>query len=186
MAQSKILLDTSCYLRLAVSIHPLLFQPFGDAEYCFYCLPELDDELTRNPRLQTKFHWALEREYRDNRKTYLSLGKRERKEINRAYEFIWDYIQTDFRGVSRVDALALAHGYALQISVATDDKAMTEVGAAFDIETFRSLDLLKLMLDADHISLVKVREIVAYWRYWKDVPSDLAEQYLAIFGESTP
>lgn len=186
MAQSKILLDTSCYLRLAVSIHPLLFQPFGDAEYCLYCLRELDEELMRSPRLQTKFHWALEREYRENRKNYLSLGKRERKEINRAYEFIWDYVQTDHRGVSRVDVLALAHGYALQIPVATDDKSMTEVGDSFDIKTFRSLDLLKLMHDADHISLLKVREIVAYWRYWKDVPSNLTDQYVAIFGEAAP
>jgi hypothetical protein len=186
MAQSKILLDTSCYLRLAVSIHPLLFQPFGDAEYCLYCLPELDEELMRSPRLQSKFYWALGHEHKENRKNHLSIGKRERKEINRAYEFIWDYVQTDQRGVSRVDVLALAHGYALQIPVATDDKSMTETGAAFDIEILRSLDLLRLMRDADHITLQKVREIVAYWRYWKDVPSNLTDEYAAIFGEAAP
>ena len=36
MPQSKILVDTNAYLRLAKTIRPLLFMPFGDNEYCLY------------------------------------------------------------------------------------------------------------------------------------------------------
>ena len=42
MPQSKVLVDSNSYFRLAKSIHPLLFQTFGDEEYCLYVLPELD------------------------------------------------------------------------------------------------------------------------------------------------
>ena len=45
MAQSKILVDTNTYLKLAKTIRPLLFAPFGDDENCLYILPELNDEL---------------------------------------------------------------------------------------------------------------------------------------------
>ncbi|MEA9390931.1 hypothetical protein SJI19_10305 [Acerihabitans sp. TG2] len=45
MPQSKILVDTNAYLRLAKTIRPLLFVTFGDNEYCLYILPELIEEL---------------------------------------------------------------------------------------------------------------------------------------------
>ena len=45
MPQSKILVDTNSYLRLAKSIRPLLFVPFGDKEYCLYILSELNEKL---------------------------------------------------------------------------------------------------------------------------------------------
>lgn len=48
MTQSKILVDTNAYLRLAKTIRPLLFNPFGDNGYCLYILPELNTELTNN------------------------------------------------------------------------------------------------------------------------------------------
>ena len=63
MTQSKILIDTNAYLRLAKTIRPLLFNPFGDNGYCLYILPELNAELTNN-RLVTKFYWIEEDEYR--------------------------------------------------------------------------------------------------------------------------
>src|SRR5690606_4044435 len=45
VAQRKILVDTNSYLRLAQSIHPLLFSEFGPNACCLYVLKELDDEL---------------------------------------------------------------------------------------------------------------------------------------------
>lgn len=54
MPQSKILLDSNSYFRLAKSIHPLLFQEFGNKKYCLYVLPELDKEYERQPRLKNK------------------------------------------------------------------------------------------------------------------------------------
>ena len=62
MPQSKILVDTNAYLRLARTVHPLLFTPFGDAEYCLYIIPELNRELCGH-RLMSKFPWINEAEY---------------------------------------------------------------------------------------------------------------------------
>ena len=39
--QSKILIDTNAYFRLAQSIRPLLKVEFGDEEYCLYVIKEL-------------------------------------------------------------------------------------------------------------------------------------------------
>lgn len=58
MPQSKILVDSNSYFRLAKSIRPLLNVTFGDEDYCLYVLKELEKEYDRNSRLQTKFEWV--------------------------------------------------------------------------------------------------------------------------------
>ena len=45
MPQTKILLDTNTYLRLAQSIHPLLGNPCGKENYTLYIHKEIDIEL---------------------------------------------------------------------------------------------------------------------------------------------
>lgn len=49
MSQSRILLDSNAYFRLAQSIRPLLNAPFGKDNYCLYVLKELQDEYEKNP-----------------------------------------------------------------------------------------------------------------------------------------
>ena len=166
MVQSKVLVDSNSYFRLAKSIHPLLFQTFGQDNYCLYVLPDLDHELGKSRRLKSKFSWALEDEYIENRNHYPKVGRKQQKEIDNAYEYIWNYIETDSPGPSRVDARYLAYAYVLGISVVTDDADMLAVAKAFDIKTLRTLDLMKLMVDSEHIDMNKVREIVSFWRYW--------------------
>ena len=51
MAQTKLLIDSNSYFRLAKSLHPLLFEEFGADNYCLYVLKELEEEWSRNPRL---------------------------------------------------------------------------------------------------------------------------------------
>ena len=63
MAQTKILVDSNSYLRLAESIHPLLDNVFGDEEYCLYIIAELNTELNAG-HLRTRFSWVDEDEYR--------------------------------------------------------------------------------------------------------------------------
>ena len=45
MPQSKILLDSASYIRLARSIRPLLSDEFGEDNYCLYVLPEFEKEF---------------------------------------------------------------------------------------------------------------------------------------------
>jgi hypothetical protein len=185
MAQSKILVDTNSYFRLAKSIHPLLFVEFGSPSYCLYVIPELDVELRRNPALQTKFAWAAEEEYASNRKRYPTLSRKELSAVQNAYDFIWNHVQEELPGPSRVDAKNLAYGYVLNIPVITDDRDMRELAKVFDVRTMVSLELAKLMCDCDHIQAKKVKEMFEYWRYWNDLPYNAQADFVRLFGDLT-
>jgi hypothetical protein len=130
MPQSKILVDTNAYLRLAQTIRPLLSIPFGDNEYCLYILPELNKELEVH-KLQNNFYWVTEDEYVLNRQHFPNIGKKQKKAIVQTFEYLWDYVQTDLPGPSRVDALYLAYAIELDIPVVTDDQDMTALAEAF-------------------------------------------------------
>lgn len=95
MAQTKILLDSNSYFRLAKSIHPLLFQPFGETRNTLYVLPELEQEYAKAPRLRSKFPWVTDPEYQSNRSKPLSLSRQNKKDRETAYDIMWDYVQTD-------------------------------------------------------------------------------------------
>ncbi len=74
MAQTKILVDTNSYIRLAKTIHPLLYQTFGDVEYCLYVLPELNKELASH-KLESRFHWINDAEFSGNRRNSPTLSR---------------------------------------------------------------------------------------------------------------
>ena len=186
MPQTKVLVDTNSYLRLAQSIHPLLFVEFGSACHCLYVLPELEKEFSRSPRLQTKFAWAAEEEYRRNRQTYLHVSRKQKVAIDTAMSFIWNYVQSNCPGPSKVDVLHLAYGYELQVPVVTDDQDLRTAGSALGITTWCSLELLKLMVDAAHVPLSKVHGLVQFWRYWRDPPANLVADYKRLFGVDPP
>jgi hypothetical protein len=184
--QSKILIDTNAYFRLAQSIRPLLKVKFGEENYCLYVVKELQQEFDRNSRLRNKFPWVSEPEYSENRAHRLQLSRKERNEIDQAFDFIFDHARTVYPGVSRVDVTILAHAYILGIPVVTDDGDMLALANDFEIQTFRVLDLLKLMLDCKHINIQKVREIAAYLAYANDKPREYGRDFKKLFGEFPP
>lgn len=184
MTQSRLLVDSNSYFRLARSIHPLLGVVFGDENYCLYVLPDLEKEYGRSARLRTKFHWVNDDQYVQNRKHTIAVSKKEKKEIDRAREIIDDYKYENCLGVSSIDIHYLANAYVLSIPVVTDDDDMLELASVFDIRIMKSLKLLALMLEAKHISIKKVREIVAYWKYEKDTPGNYRQEYKKLFKEN--
>ena len=186
MPQRKLLLDTNAYLRLARSIHPLLFIKFGKDQTCLYLIDEFQQEFARSQRLRTKFPWVGEPEYRENRDVRLQIGKKQKRAIRTAIDFIGDQADADALGVSAVDISVLGHAYVLEIGVVTDDTDMCAVGATFEIEIMSTLSLLKLMLDAGHIDYAKVRQIAAYWRHERDLPAKFTRDYRRLFGEPPP
>ena len=186
MVQSRILVDSNSYFRLAKSIHPLLNVEFGDKRYCLYCLKELQDEYNRNPRLKNSFSWVNEQEYVKNRSHLLKITREEKMEIKRAYDFILDYVRNVHPGVSKIDVLCLAHAEQLCMPVVTDDEEMSIAAGAYDIKTFKTLELLKLMLECRYIDIKKIREIAAYWTYLNDKPKDFHLDYKRLFGEAPP
>lgn len=186
MAQSKILLDSNAYFRLAKSIHPLLDVVFGEQDYCLYVLKELDDEFNRNKRLKTEFGWVEEEEYEVNRKKRLTLSRKDKKEISITVEFLRQHKIENELGISEVDILCLAHGHVLDIPVITDDADMLQVAKDFSIQTMKTLDLMRLMFDCGHIDIEKIRQIAAYWEYISDKPGGFRSDYIRLFGEKPP
>ena len=186
MPQSRILVDSNAYFRLAKSIRPLLNVEFGKNRYCLYVIKELQEEYNRSSRLKSAFSWVNEREYVENRSHFLKITKEEKTEIRRAYDFILDYVRNVHPGVSKVDVLCLAHAEQLHIPVVTDDEEMRIVAGEYGITTYKTLELLKLMLDCRHISIEKIREIAVYWIYLNDKPKDFAVDYKKLFGEAPP
>lgn len=101
MAQTKIIVDSNSYFRLAQNIHPLLCQPFGKENFTLYMHAELNAE---------------------------------------------------FRGGG-----------------------------------ISTLELLKLMLEANHVDIEKVEQVVAQWSYEKDTPYNGWEvEYRALFRREPP
>jgi len=186
MSQSRILVDSNAYFRLAKSIHPLLNVVFGKKRYCLYVIKELQDEYNRNPRLKSAFSWVNDREYEENRSHLLKITKEEKPEIRRAYDFILDYVRNVHPGVSKVDVHCLAHAEQLRIPVVTDDEEMRTVAGEYGITTYKTLELLKQMLDCRYIGIEKIREIAAYWTYLNDKPKDFIADYKKLFGEAPP
>jgi len=183
MAQSKILLDTNCYLRLAKSINPLLDVSFGAESYCLYVLKELDVEFSRSKRLQTQFEWVDEEEYQDNRKKRLTLSNKNKNAITLTVDFLQQYKVENKLSVSKVDILCLAYSTVLDIYVVTDDMDMLELADVFGFEkVMKTQELLYLMLGCNHVDMKTIRQIGAYWEYISDKPAGFRQDYIRLFS----
>ena len=153
---------------------------------CLYLTDEFEREFARSQRLRSKFPWVGEPEYRENRDVRLQIGRKQRRAIRTAIEFIGDQADADALGVSAVDVSVLGHATILEIGVVTDDRDMRALGSSFGVEVMSTLSLLKLMLDAGHIDLARVRQIAAYWRHERDLPAKFGRDYRRLFGEPPP
>lgn len=186
MSQTKILIDSNVYFRLAQSIHPLLQIEFGAERYCLYVIKELQAEYDKSPRLRSTFYWVNEPEYKKNRACELNLSRKDKQAITQVSNFIKDYAKDSYLGLSRVDIAALAHAYVLDIPIVTDDSDMLALAGDFNIKTLKTLELLKLMLDCRHIDITVVRQIASYWHYAEDTPKSFALDYKKLFKEPPP
>lgn len=181
MPQSKILVDTNVYLRLAKTIRPLLFVPFGGNEYCLYILPELNEEL-KSRKLQTKFYWIGEQEFADNRQRFLTISKKQKTSIQQTFEYLWEHVKTELPGPSRVDALYIAYALELNVPMVTDDQDMTALATTFDAQVMPTLELLRIMLDCGHTDMKTIEGLCDYWRYISDLPANFKGDYDRFFS----
>ena len=70
--------------------------------------------------------------------------------------------------------------------IITDDTDVQKVCKEFGVRVFKTVELLKLMLDCQHITKEKIREIAGYWQYERDLPKDFLKDYRKLFHESPP
>jgi hypothetical protein len=186
MSACNIIVDSCCYFRLAQSIRPLLKTPFGREEHCLGVIEELDKEYEKSPTLKSKFFWVSQQEYRHNRRDCFSPNPKQRSEINHAFFFIREYVRGCQLGVSEADIRGLAYAYTLKIPIVTDDSEMLEVANEFKIMTYKTLELMRLMMDSGLVNLKEIRSIVAYWAYQNDRPGSFQKDFKRIFSEDPP
>lgn len=192
MAQTKIIVDSNSYFRLAQNIHPFLCQPFGKEEFTLYMHADLASEIRGSSRIQNKFHWAGERSYTDNRTRSISLSKEQKSEIEETFEFMWEHVKDEFidargKGPSRVDTRIVATAAVLGIRLVTDDQDMIELAETYGVHQLTSLELMKLMLDEDHIDDNKVNLVVEQWMHDNDTPrAGWQKDFKRIFSRAAP
>ena len=187
MSQNKILIDTNTYFRLAQSLHPLLKTSFGNPARQLYITEDLEKEFKSSQRLQGKFGWFSQKDYVQNRNSPLQLGKKQRNQFEADRQtFIGIANDLGLVGISREDVNAAVYASILKIVLVTDDSDLIELCIALEIEVIRTLELLKLMLECEHIKLQKIRTIAKYWVYMSDCPKDFKTDYKRLFGEDVP
>ncbi len=186
MHNCNIIVDSCSYFRLAQSIQPLLKTPFGKEKHCLGVIEELDKEYKKKPTLKHKFFWVNQKEYTDNRKKCFSLTRNQRSEIKHAFFFIRAFARSSQFSVSEVDIFALSYAYVLKIPVVTDDSDMLEVAKEFSVLSYKTLELLKLMLDNDFVAMKQIRSIASYWIYQNDTPKSYRKDFKRIFSEDAP
>ncbi len=185
MTQSKIIVDTNSYLRLAEHIRPLFKKPFGEEEYCLYPNEDLDKECS-HIRLETKFPWIKQKKYKEDRKCSITISNEKKKEIEETTKLI-TRAYPRYQNVSLVDIRCLAYGYVLKIPVVTDDKDMIELANDLkDVKIIKTLELMKIMMDSNFIDMDDIKKIVEYWDYIDDLPANYKEDYNNLFNEAPP
>jgi len=186
MPACNIIVDSCSYFRLAQNIRPLLKNPFGKEKHCLGVIKELDKEYERNPTLKHKFFWVNQKEYADYRKNCFSPTMSQRTEINNTFFFIREFARDSQFSVSQADIRALSYAYVLKFPVVTDDSDMIEVAKEFNISTYKTLELLKLMMDNGFITMRQIRTIASYWIYQNDTPKSYRKDFKQIFLEDPP
>ena len=182
MPQTKILVDSNSYFRLAQNLHPLLSNPFGQKSYTLYAHTDLTEEFKRTARLQTKFDWFTEPKYVENRMRPLQLGAKERKAIDLTFSYMWEHVQEEKLGPSRVDVRILATAAECNILLVTDDQDLLKMGDMYGIHCLCSLELMRLMYDAKHIKRSNVERVVEQWVFDRDEPASFKSDLRKYFG----
>ncbi len=184
--KATILVDSCSYFRLAQDIHPLLKTPFCEEKHVMSVIKELNDEYNKNPSLKHKFFWVNEPEFVENRKQCFRLNQAQKSDINNTFYFLRETARDEKYGVSRIDLIALCYALVLSIPVVTDDTDMLMLAKEYEIKTFTSLEIMRLLLDCEAITMREIRAIAAFWIYLKDTPKSFKANYKNLFNEPPP
>lgn len=89
-------------------------------------------------------------------------------------------------GPSPVDTRILATASELGLRLVTDDQDLLSLANMYGVHALTSLELMKLMLDENHITMNLVRRVVAQWVFDRDTPANFLREYQRLFGEQPP
>lgn len=185
MEENKIIIDSNTYFRLAQSIHPLLKVFFG--AYRLWITDDLGKEVESSQRLQSKFGWFNQEEYKSNRTAVIQLSRKQKKQFESDRDNLIQMSSAmGYPGLSREDINLLTYALILEVPLVTDDLDLAAFSKAVDAKVLTTLELMKLMLDQSHLTIEKVRAITKYWISINDTPSAMATEYKRIFKEDLP
>ena len=182
MKQNKILLDTCSYLRLAESHHPLLGVEFGTDRSCLYVIAEFQKEYDYSSRITKKYPMLNQPDFKENRRKRINLSKSQKDEMETVIDAFEDYADDQGLSPSNVDLKALCVAYQASIPFVTDDGDLYELAEAFDVPVMRTLKLLKLMLDAKHITFKDLTATLQYIEHIPDKPKHFEQDKKELFG----
>ena len=171
---------------MAQSIHPLLKNNHCEEGYYICVINELNEEYKKNNRLVNKFFWVEQEEYKENRKKCFLLKEEIRTAIKNAFYFIRETARDQGLGVSKVDIIALSHSYVLKIPLVTDDGDLLELAEEYEVDTLKTIQLIKHLYDCGKIDMKQVRAIAEYWIYLNDTPKSYSSDYKKLFKEDAP
>jgi predicted nucleic acid-binding protein len=172
MAQTKLLIDTNAYFRMAKVLHPLLGVDFGPPEnYCLYALPDVEKEFENSIELQNKFKWFVQKEYKENRKIQVNISKKQQTEILENWKHLNHASKMfDCKDVSITDLRYLAYGLTLNYTVITEDKDMKQLAKEFGIKILTTLDFLQILDSKKFYPEQKYLELKKYLKEIDEYP----------------
>ncbi|MCO5112999.1 MAG: hypothetical protein M9899_02365 [Bdellovibrionaceae bacterium] len=182
MKQQKFLVDSNVYFRLAQSIHPLLCNPMGPNRITLYIISEFELEYFRGAELQNKFGWVESEDYALNRRKFIPLSKKQKFRRENAIDAMADTSSEMRLTTGLADIKALAHAYAAEITILTDDSDLIKLALEFEVKFLKLAQFLKLLVDEGILQIGRVREIYNYLEEMKDFPKNFESDCKAIFG----
>jgi hypothetical protein len=187
MAYNQILLDSCSYIRLIGTIFPLLGIPFGERKYALYIHKDFSRDFDRSSRLTTKFSWLNEDRYSIERKNKtISITPKENFEIDNTMDYLYDFKIENSLDLSNVDLKCIATALVKGIELVTDDNQMLKTAKEYSIKSYRTVEVVKLMLENQFINMDQVESIYLFLSVNNDLPPSFRKGYLDLFGHTPP
>lgn len=199
---SVALIDTTSYLKLGRTLHPLLGRAVGSPSRMCRTITEVDREFAGKQSLAATFYWVPDPPYADNRKENLlsamQIGLKEvmnwRTQIQaQARMEAAEYRKRNLTPPSPADSLLIA--YAMAVSDVHGTRAAVvsdDVGVRFAVEQLDLCDamsgyqLVKMFLDHQYIGLDQVKALYGELDYLGELPKDWRLNCQATFGFTHP
>ena len=63
---------------------------------------------------------------------------------------------------------------------------MLALARDFDIRAMKTLEIMRVMLECDHVTMAKIIATAGYWRWENDLPKDYEGDFRRLFQQEPP
>jgi len=198
-AQTKIIVDTNCYIRLYCSpVRPILGQEFGG--YQLFTIAELKLETDLNTDVIARNPWMANIDIqaellsaclkiREPKKSNIATTANVTRSMGNAIlkKHCDDQKTQRMRTLSKADCAALATADVLDACLATDEWPLRLVAEKVDVQLFTSIGILNLMEEAGALTKATRIETVRTWCLTNEsLHRDWKQEYTELLNEPPP